>query len=534
MGIATLITNRFGDITANVSTPVLVAAGFAIFVVLSIVVNVFNQLLRKNPHEPPMVFHWVPFIGSTISYGIDPYKFFDRCHDKYGDTFTFILLGKKTTVCLGTKGNDIILNGKHKDVSAEEIYSPLTTPVFGKDVVYDCPNAKLMEQKKFMKFGLTLDAFRSYVPLIADEVNEFIKKSPSFKGASGTFDVSPTMAEITIYTASRSLQGKEVRERFDSTFADLYHDLDMGFTPINFMFPWAPLPQNRRRDNAQRTMAQIYMDIISARREKGTKQDSQDMIWNLMGSTYKNGVQVPDKEIANMMIALLMAGQHSSSSTSSWILLRLASRPDVMDELLEEQISVFGPELGPLTYDNLQRLPLHQHVIKETLRLHSPIHSIMRKVKNPLPIDGTSYVVPTSHVLLAAPGVTSRREEYFPNPTLWDPHRWDPSNRSEGVTSANSVADDDEKTDYGYGLVSKGAGSPYLPFGAGRHRCIGEQFAYVQLGTVLATFVREFRLKNVGTKVEEVVGTDYSSLFSRPLTPSIVAWERRSTQSSTQ
>lgn len=24
----------------------------------------------------------------------------------------------------------------------------LTTPVFGKDVVYDCPNSKLMEQKK--------------------------------------------------------------------------------------------------------------------------------------------------------------------------------------------------------------------------------------------------------------------------------------------------------------------------------------------------------------------------------------------------
>jgi sterol 14-demethylase len=35
-----------------------------------------------------------------------------------------------------------------KDVNAEEIYSPLTTPVFGKDVVYDCPNHKLMEQKK--------------------------------------------------------------------------------------------------------------------------------------------------------------------------------------------------------------------------------------------------------------------------------------------------------------------------------------------------------------------------------------------------
>lgn len=59
-----------------------------------------------------------------------------------------MLLGRKMTVCLDTKGNNFILNGKLKDVNAEEIYSPLCTPVFGKDVVYDCPNSKLMEQKK--------------------------------------------------------------------------------------------------------------------------------------------------------------------------------------------------------------------------------------------------------------------------------------------------------------------------------------------------------------------------------------------------
>ena len=54
---------------------------------------------------------------------------------------------------LGTKGNDFILNGKLKDLNAEEVYGPLTTPVFGKDVVYDCPNAKLMEQKKVRFLG---------------------------------------------------------------------------------------------------------------------------------------------------------------------------------------------------------------------------------------------------------------------------------------------------------------------------------------------------------------------------------------------
>jgi hypothetical protein len=52
------------------------------------------------------------------------------------------------TVYLGTKGNDFILNGKLRDVSAEDVYNGLCAPVFGKDVVYDCPNSKLMEQKK--------------------------------------------------------------------------------------------------------------------------------------------------------------------------------------------------------------------------------------------------------------------------------------------------------------------------------------------------------------------------------------------------
>lgn len=51
-------------------------------------------------------------------------------------------------MAVGPAGNEFILNGKLKDVNAEEIYTVLTTPVFGRDVVYDCPNAKLMEQKK--------------------------------------------------------------------------------------------------------------------------------------------------------------------------------------------------------------------------------------------------------------------------------------------------------------------------------------------------------------------------------------------------
>jgi hypothetical protein len=148
MGVLAAVAGPLGDFTANSSLAVLVASGFASFILLAVVLNVLQQLLLKKANEPPVVFHWLPVIGSTVTYGMDPYKFFFANQKKYGNVFTFILLGRKMTVCLDTKGNNFILNGKIKDVNAEEIYAPLCTPVFGKDVVYDCPNSKLMEQKK--------------------------------------------------------------------------------------------------------------------------------------------------------------------------------------------------------------------------------------------------------------------------------------------------------------------------------------------------------------------------------------------------
>ena len=301
--------------------------------------------------------------------------------------------------------------------------------------------------RQFVKFGLTTSAFRSYVPLITREARLMFSKDAAhkrFASTSGTVNLPPVMAELTIYTASRSLQGKEVRERFDSTFADLYHDLDMGFSPINFALPWAPLPHNRKRDIAQRKMAETYMSIIEQRRKDGdlTSEDrEEDMIWNLMNCAYKDGTPVPDREVAHMMIALLMAGQHSSSSTITWIFLRLATRPEIQDDLLQEQKDVIGVNedgtIKELTYDDLTGLPLHSQTIKETLRLHAPIHSQLRKVKQPLAIEGTPYVVPTTHSLLAAPGVTSRTPEHFPEPMLWEPHRWndEPSERTRSPVS---------------------------------------------------------------------------------------------------
>ncbi|KAK5635991.1 hypothetical protein RRF57_011703 [Xylaria bambusicola] len=510
-------------------------------VLTSIFVNVVRQYLPRPKSEPPLIFHWLPIISNVIEYGTDPFKFYERCRAKHGNIFTFVLLGKKMTVCLGPEGNEFVLNGRVSDVNAEDIYGPLTTPIFGSDVIYDCPNAKLMEQKKFVKFGLTQQALESYVPLIEGEVLNYLDTSKCFRGTSGKVNISTAMAEITLFTAGRALQGAEVRKKLTAQFAELYHDLDMGFQPINFLMPWAPLPQNRRRDAAHLKMRSVYMDLIKDRRRKfvdnkfgeidvDKEPDSNStsanyspsdlklltrfaaVISNLMSCIYRSGQPVPDKEIANLMITMLMGGQHSSSPASQKNYTTNKGRA-----------SSLGATTRLLSLSDLDKLPLLANVIKETLRVHSSIHSIMRKVVRPIAVPGTDYVITPDKVLVSSPIVSHMSPEHFVDPERWDPHRWD---------HHIEVADADDVVDYGYGVTSKGTKSPYLPFGAGRHRCIGEKFAYLNLATIIVTIVRNMKLRTVDGS-DAVPPTDYSSLFSRPVQSCEILWERRETESST-
>lgn len=59
---------------------------------------------------------------------------------QYGPVFSFTMVGKTFTYLLGSEAASLMFNSKNEDLNAEDVYSRLTTPVFGKGVAYDVPN----------------------------------------------------------------------------------------------------------------------------------------------------------------------------------------------------------------------------------------------------------------------------------------------------------------------------------------------------------------------------------------------------------
>jgi len=263
------------------------------------------------------------------------------------------------------------------------------------------------------------------------------------------------------------------------------------------------------------------------------------MLSALADQSYKNGRKLTQRERAHIMIALLMAGQHTSSATSSWTLLHLATRPDVVQSIYDEQVKHFGNADGSfrsMTYEELRDLPILDSVIRETLRVHPPIHSIIRKVIQDMPVPASltsssspqskreipGYIIPKGYFVLACPAVSQMDPRVWKDASTWEPSRWsDP----EGVAAEayrTYVDAEGEKVDYGFGAVSKGTESPYQPFGAGRHRCIGEQFAYLQLGTIIADLVRRFEFK-----IDRVPDHNYHTMITLPKEPCDIQYRRR-------
>ena len=61
-------------------------------------------------------------------------------HLQYGDIFSFTMLGKTFTYLIGSEASSLFFNSRNENLNAEEVYSRLVTPVFGKGVAYDVPN----------------------------------------------------------------------------------------------------------------------------------------------------------------------------------------------------------------------------------------------------------------------------------------------------------------------------------------------------------------------------------------------------------
>lgn len=377
-------------------------------------------------------------------------------------------------------------------------------PVFGPGVVYDATKKNRQVQFQSMAHGLRTARLKGYTAKIEKETRQFL----AAWGESGELDLFHALSELTILTASRCLHGDDVRENLFKEVSELYHDLDQGLTPLTVFFPNAPTAAHRKRDAARAKMVELFGKVIKNRRDNpdARHSDGTDILSIFMDVKYKDGSAITDEQVTGLLIALLFAGQHTSCITSTWTSLFILNNPDVARRVVEEQATAFAADPdAAVDYKKVnQDMPLLNNSMKEALRLCPPLILLIRQALKEVKVRaaGRDYVIPEGDMVLISPSVGMRIPEVFRRPDEFDPDRFGPGREED-----------------------KSSPFCYMGFGGGMHSCMGQNFAFVQVKTILSVLFREFEMEMVSKTMPEI---DYEAMVVGPKGDCRVRYKRRS------
>jgi len=408
---------------------------------------------------------------------------------------------KRLTFLIGPEAQEAFCKAKDDTLSQDEVYD-FMLPVFGPGVVYDAAPKKRQVQFTSMANGLRTSRLKGYVQKIEKETREFLADW----GNEGEIDLFHALSELTILTASRTLHGDDVREKLFKEVSELYHDLDHGLTPLTVFWSTAPTEAHKKRDVARKKMVELFSKVIKNRRENPDKQhsDGTDILSIFMDIKYKDGSLITDEEVTGLLIALLFAGQHTSCITSTWTSLFIAFNKAFKNRIVAEQKAIFEEdESAPLDFDKINNMQLLHDSMKEALRLCPPLILLIRKAMKDVSVKagGKSYTIPKGDMVLISPSVGMRLLQVCKDPEKFDPDRFGPG-REEHKSSPYA----------------------YLGFGGGMHSCMGQNFAFMQVKTILSVLFREYDIEMIADKMPEI---DYKAMVVGPKGDCRIRYKKR-------
>jgi sterol 14-demethylase len=428
------------------------------------------------PRKPPRVSGGEDEHGHLQEMRTDPIGLLRRVHEECGAVGSFDLAGRSVVLLTSAQANEWYFRAPDGVLDQAAAY-PFMTPIFGQGVVFDAPPERRGEMIR--STALRGDQMVGHAEVIAAEVERAVA------GWDGPreIDLLDFFAELTIYTSSACLVGKKFREQLDGRFASLYHDLERGTDALAYVDAYAPIESFRRRDEARVEMVGL-IEAIMATRGSHTDED-RDLLDVLMSLKNEDGSpRFTADEITGMFISMMFAGHHTPSGTAAWTLIELLRDPVTMAQVVEEVDGLFD-EGGSVSFQALREIPLLDACIKEALRLHPPLILLLRVAQEDLEVDG--FTIQKGDLVAATPAVSNRLPEHFPEADRFDPSRYlDPRNEDR----ANPWA--------------------WIPFGGGKHRCVGAAFAQMQLKAIFLVLLRRFRFEMA--QPPETYRDDYSKM----------------------
>ena len=281
-----------------------------------------------------------------------------------------------------------------------------------------------------------------------------------------TVDMLTAMKTLTLRIICRAMfsAGSSGQERaLHEAYARLGRGLVRRATQLLRTPLWVPSRDNRELGGALDSIACALRTILVERRaDPRLRGDLLDMLLDARDPDGGRGFD--ERGLIHEMSAIVFAGHDTTAAALGWVLVLLASHPEVAAGVRAEIDAVLRGR-GP-TADDFRRMPYLRRVVDESMRRFPPLYINSRQAIDDDRVGG--YPIPAgSRLLINILGI-HHDPRHWPEPEVFEPARFEPT-RAEG---RHRFA--------------------FIPFLGGPRRCLGAPLARAELMVILPRILQRF------------------------------------------
>ena len=413
------------------------------------------QKAARPYKEIPQASGW-PLIGNAFEMSSNIGAFLASGYLKYGPIFRIRAFNRRFIAFAGPEAVVFLTKIGSTHLRSYELWRDFSFATGTRHLVLNMDGREHLQMRKFLA--------RGYAPKIIegkmDECINITRRLISEWPCDRPIVTQKAMQTIVGETMGEMLTGVSPREHLDDLSFYLETNLMVHVLhnrPRLMMF----LPRYRR---ALRGVMELYEKTLDAHRPGKREGKAPDFIDEILVMNREDPQFLPETDYLMTFLGPYIAGLDTVASVCSYMLYALLKHPHLLVQMRTEVDALFERGEGGIV-ENLGMLDVTHRIVLETLRMYPIVPAVTRTVSNSFEFGG--FRVPSGEQIIVGSSVGHQLPECFPEPERFDIERYQrnpPEHRKPGA---------------------------YIPFGLGRHRCLGSRFAEMQLMLIMATIVRE-------------------------------------------
>lgn len=401
----------------------------------------------------------LPLLGHLIELFRGGPDYVQHLYQTKGPLVFFDYSPAPAVLAIGPDATETILANRNKDYS-QRGWDPVMGPFFERGLTLLDFDEHLYH-RRIMQQAFTRARLADYVTQIDRVATTVVARD--WVTDDARFLLHPAMKELSFEIASVLFMGRKpdadgrqvakVHRAFDAASSGGEAILRFSMPPFKW---WRGL-------RGRKVLEEYFAALVRERRSA----DGDDMLTVLCGAEDEDGNRFTDADIVNHMIFLMLAADEPTTSTVAAMSYQLAAAPEWQQRARDESARLGD---GPLDIDALDKLETLDLVMRESLRLDTPLSfTVRRSVRD---TDLLGHHLPAGMNVVTWPAVNHRL------PELWtDPEKFDPSRFVEPRA---------EHKRHRYA---------FAPWGGGAHKCIGMLSGQLEVKTIMHRVLRQYRLE---------------------------------------